>query len=181
MADEQGSNPPPAAGNAADLIARGLAGPAAATAAKDAATPRPAGQPPGGYVSAADVEKLVAEKVGKALAEQGGKYAKEQSDGFIREQFVRQNMQDMPPAYHKLMPTTGDVAKLQEAEQSLRADFRNGLGGEVRAGRLAPVRSVGGDTAEVHGSVSPMVITNDKRSATEQIAAGLRKDGARGH
>lgn len=110
------------------------------------------------------------EQVEALLNERDGK----QSQTAARQTYLNEKMSDLPDAYQRLMPDTGDAAKLAKAEQDVRAQFKkdfpnaaaNGSGEEKKSTDVSGLTATtGGDKAEA--------VDLSKLSGIEKIQMGL--------
>lgn len=123
---------------------------------------------PAGYVSAADVERIV----NAALAKRTSADNVQADAANTRERFIREKMADLPLSVQNLMPRTGDPAQLAAGEQKLRGELREWA---QKSGFKMP--DVGGRDG---GGVPPIQTMNKPAgSPVQRLAKVLDADAAR--
>jgi hypothetical protein len=153
------------AGGAKDSAASGTTTPGDDKGGKDAATvtaAQPGKDVPEGWVSRADVEKMVQDGIKTALDSS----QKEAAAADTRSRFLIQNMADIPVGLHALMPKTGDVNALKKAEQEVRGELQAWA---KKAGFKTP--EVGGNPAGGGGAL-PYI---DNRTPGAKVQSALSK------
>ena len=89
-----------------------------------------------------------------------------------RASFEREHCTDLPDAYRRLLPETDDPAALADAEQSIRAQFRN----DLKQARRASGDSLSSSADESGRGLPPAAAIDYARlTPLQQIAVGLKR------